>query len=595
MKKSLESTVSRKRQGDWSLYVRTLKQAKSCWPSLTGLFVLSMLSMPLGLLAPIPLKLAVDSVLGSQPLPGALAWILPGGANPDWVAALLLTTILIVVISVLSQLQGVATSLLGAYAGERMVLDFRARLFQHIQGLSVSYHDIKGTSDSIYRIQWDAAALQYITIDGLVPLLSSLLMLGGMIVVTARIDWQLSLVALLVSPVLFWLSKKYRPLLRDQAREVRKLESSALAVIQEVLTALRVVKAFGREEHERARYVHRSSEGMRARMQLAWAEGRYGLFMSATTALGTAAVLWVGMRHVREGSLTLGSLLLVMAYIAQLYEPLKTIGRKAASLQGHLASIERAFLLLDERPDVLERPGALPLRRAVGAVAYQGVGFGYSQRHSVLHDVSFVIPAGARVGVAGKTGAGKSTLVSLLARFYDPTEGKILLDGVDLRDYKLDDLRSQFAIVLQEPVLFSTSIAENIAYARVDATQDEIIVAAKLANAHDFITHLPDGYGTVVGERGMRLSGGERQRISLARAFLKDAPILILDEPTSSVDTGTETLIMEAMERLMKGRTTFIIAHRLNTLAHCDVRLEVQNGTTAFKGLSVEEGSKSNA
>jgi ATP-binding cassette subfamily B protein len=267
-----------------------------------------------------------------------------------------------------------------------------------------------------------------------------------------------------------------------------------------------------------------------------------------------------------------------MAYISQLYQPLKTIGRKAVSLQSSLAGAERAFSLLDEAPDVAERPNARPLSRASGAIAFRDVSFSYGKDASVLHDISFEIGPSTRVGVIGATGAGKTTLASLLTRFYDPTAGEILLDGVDLRDYRLADLRNQFSIVLQEPVLFSTSIAENIAYARPGASREEIVEAAKAANAHEFITRLAEGYETQVGERGLRLSGGERQRIALARAFLKDAPLLILDEPTSSVDLRTEAVIMEAMDRLMRGRTTFMIAHRLSTLKNCDVLLVIENG-----------------
>jgi ATP-binding cassette subfamily B protein len=302
------------------------------------------------------------------------------------------------------------------------------------------------------------------------------------------------------------------------------------------------------------------------------------MLVGVTTAVGTATVLFIGMNHVRAGTLTLGELLLVMGYLAQLYGPLKAISKRAASLQSHLAGAERAFALLDEAPDVAERPGARPLARAAGAVAFRGVCFTYASGRPILQDVSFEFAPGTRVGIAGVTGAGKTTLVNLLTRFYDPTAGQILLDGVDLRDYRLADLRNQFAIVLQEPVLFSTSIAENIAYARPDAREEEVVAAAKAANAHEFISRLPEGYQTRVGERGMRLSGGERQRIALARAFLKDAPVLILDEPTSSVDVKTEAAILEAMGRLRQGRTSFMIAHRLSTLASCDVLLQIEHG-----------------
>jgi ATP-binding cassette subfamily B protein len=289
-------------------------------------------------------------------------------------------------------------------------------------------------------------------------------------------------------------------------------------------------------------------------------------------------VLFLGVRHVRSGVLTLGELLLVMGYLTQLYDPLKTLSKTAAGLQSKLASAERVFALLHNPPDVLERPSAVPLERARGAIEFHHVSFGYAHDRLVLNDVSFQVPPAARVGIAGPTGAGKTTLVSLLLRLYDPTHGRIVLDGVDLRDYRVRDLRQQYALVLQEPVLFSTSISDNIAYARPEASQAELVEAAQAAHAHDFIMRLPQGYETLVGERGMTLSGGERQRVSLARAFLKNAPILILDEPTSAVDLETEALIMEALERLMRGRTTLIVAHRLSTLERCDLRLELDHG-----------------
>jgi ATP-binding cassette, subfamily B, bacterial len=560
------------------LYARIIRQARPYWLHLVGLFLLSMLASPISLLVPLPLKIAVDSAIANHPLPSFLAALLPASTVSSSTAILLLAVALLIAINLLSQLQGFFTSFMGTYTGEKLVLDFRSRLFSYAQRLSVSYHDLKGSADSIFRIQNDAMALQYLTVDGFIPIVSATLTLIGMIWVTAWIDWQLALVALAISPVLFTLSKLYRPLLRNQSRHIKNVESSAWSVVQEVLSSLRVVQAFGRAEHEQERYVRRSMEGMRARLKLAVAQGRYGILVALTLTFGTASVLWLGVRHVQAQTLTLGSLLLVMAYLAQLYEPLRTIGRKVASLQDHLASVERAFSLLDQLPEVVERPDARPLSRAVGTVSYRDVSFGYRRDHAILHEIRFDVTAGTRVGIAGQTGAGKTTLVSLLARFHDVSSGQILLDGVDLRDYKLDDLRNQFAIVLQEPVLFSTSIAENIGYARPGASEEEIVRAAKLANAHDFIMDLPDGYQTLVGERGMRLSGGERQRISLARAFLKDAPILILDEPTSAVDVRTEAAIMQAMERLMCGRTTFMIAHRLSTLRNCDLRLHMEKG-----------------
>jgi ATP-binding cassette subfamily B protein len=315
-----------------------------------------------------------------------------------------------------------------------------------------------------------------------------------------------------------------------------------------------------------------------ARIRLAFAEGAFGLLVNVTTAVGTAAVLYIGIRNVQNGILTLGELLMVIAYLAQLYMPLRNISRQAATLQSSIVSAERSFELLDEVPDILERPNARPVHRAQGAIEFRGVSFAYGDNPHVMKDASFGIAPGTRLGIAGATGAGKTTLASLVTRFYDPTEGSVLLDGFDVREYRLDDLRDQFAIVLQEPVLFSATIQDNIAYARPEAGMDEIEQAARSANAHDFIAALPSGYDTLVGERGMRLSGGERQRIALARAFLKDAPILILDEPTSAVDVDTEAGIIDAMERLMRGRTTIMIAHRLSTLDICDARIDIEGG-----------------
>jgi ATP-binding cassette subfamily B protein len=304
----------------------------------------------------------------------------------------------------------------------------------------------------------------------------------------------------------------------------------------------------------------------------------FNVLIGLTIAGGTAAALYIGVRHVRAGLLSVGSLLMVMAYIAQMYGPLQLLSTKATDLQAWFTSLERAFLLFDQTPEIAESPRALPLVRSKGAFEFRDVSFVYDQSGRGLHQVSFEVPAGTRVGIVGTTGAGKSTLLNLLMRFYDPTEGQVLLDGVDIREYRIADLRRQFAVVLQEPVLFAASIAENIAYGKPDAGDAEIEAAARAASAHDFIARLPEGYETSAGERGARLSGGERQRISLARAFLRDSPVLILDEPTSSVDMQTEAAIMQATEALLQGRTTFMIAHRLHTLKNCDMILVLDQG-----------------
>jgi ATP-binding cassette, subfamily B, bacterial len=565
-----------RRYSTLALYRRLFELARPYRLHIAGVMLLSLLSTPLALLTPLPLKIVVDSVVGGLHLPTWVSRLMPFGATPG--GALATAIGLLLGVALLTELQGLATWVLQTYTTEQLLLRFRAQLFGHVQRLSMTYHDTRGTSDSTYRIQYDAQAVQNLAVNGLVPFVTASLTLVAMVVVIASLDWLLAIVALAVTPLLFWLAWASSGRIREQWADIKQSDSSSMAVVHEVLGALRVVRAFGQEQREENRFVLHSARAMSGQIRLARTQGSFDLAVGMTTAIGVAATLYVGTIHLQAGALSVGELLLVLAYMAQLFAPIQTITKRIGVLQGSIAGAERAFALLDEVPEVVDRPNARPIARSAGVVRFEHVSFEYAADQPVLRDVSFEVPAGARVGIAGPTGAGKTTLVNLVTRMYDPTGGAILLDGVDLRDYRLTDLRGQFGIVLQEPVLFSTTLAENIAYAKPDATLDEIMAAAKAASAHDFISALPDGYDTMVGERGFRLSGGERQRVSLARAFLKDAPILIFDEPTSSVDVGTEGLIMQAMDRLMAGRTTFIIAHRLNTLERCDVRLVLEHG-----------------
>jgi ATP-binding cassette subfamily B protein len=565
-------------QSDVFVFRRLLGEARPCWPLIGGLFLLSLLSSPLALLTPLPLKIAVDSVIGSRPLPSVVAPFVPDNIarSPDLLLAFVVGLLLSVVL--LTQLQTLTVTLLGGFINEKLVLAFRSRLFHHIQRISLAYHDTRGTADTTYRINHDALAIQNIVTDGVIPFTAAAVTFLGMIYVMTRIDWPIALIALAIAPGLVVAARLFRPRLRRQSRDLKRLDSHALGVVQEVLGALRVVKAFGQEGREEERFVRRSRDAMRAKLRFAALEGSYQLLVGMTAAVGTAAVLLIGISHVLSGTLTLGELLLVMGYLTQLYEPLKTISRKSATLQLHLASAERAFALLDEPLDVEQRSKARPVARASGAIAFRNVSFAYGPARPVLHDISFAIEPGTRLGIVGASGAGKSTLISLLTRFYDPTAGDIQLDGIDLRDFRLDDLRRQFALVMQDPVLFSTTIAENIGYARPSAKQEELIAAAQAANAHEFIVKLPQGYDTQVGERGIQLSGGQRQRIAIARAFLADSPVLILDEPTSAVDAEAEAVIVDAIRRLMRGRTVILITHRSSLLQSCTSLVALENG-----------------
>ncbi|MDH5536297.1 MAG: ABC transporter ATP-binding protein/permease [Betaproteobacteria bacterium] len=555
--------------------------ARPYWGHMFGCLLLSLVAVPLSLLAPLPLKIAVDNVIGTEPIPPWLDVLLPEALQQSTAALLAFAAVLMVSVMLLLHLQSLVSWLLQTYTGQRLLLEFRAQLFSHVQRLSLAYHDAVGSTDSTYRIQYDATAIQNVTVTGLIPLVTAALTLIGMIWVTARMDWQLAVLALGVCPILYGLTVIFANQLKQRWKEVKSVDSSAMSVVQEALSSLRVIKAFGAETREQERFLRRSGDALRKQVNAALVQGGYDLLVGLTLAIGSAAGLYLGVHHVRSGVLTLGELLMVMAYLAMLYGPLRTLSKKIVDLQSGVASAERAFAVLDQTVEVAERPRARPLARATGEIVFRDVSFGYGGGPEVLRNVSFRVPPGSSVGIQGVTGAGKTTLMSLLTRFYDPSSGEILLDGVDIRDYRLADLRNQFAIVLQEPVLFSTTITENIAYGRPGARAGEIEQAARLASAHDFIAALPDGYQTLVGERGMSLSGGERQRIALARAFLRDTPILILDEPTSSVDVGTEGGIVEVLQRLMRDRTTFIIAHRMSTLESCDVRLTVRDGTVA--------------
>src|SRR5216683_499876 len=555
------------------------------WPIIV-LLIISLIAVPITLIFPLPIKLLVDSVLGSQPLPGYLTVFV--GSQLSKSLTLWLAITILMATAVLTYLQNLVNVWYTNKVGNRMTLDVRARLFRQMQRLSIAYHDTMGAADSAYRTLNDAPMLRSFGIDGMIPLATSILTLGAMIVVMVLLDWQLALIALLVSPAMFLLIVVFRPRIRAGWRKYRNSETAAMAVAQETLGASRLVKSYGQEERKSQQLVSHYSESQAAALKVQVDGAVYNLLVGVVTTAGLAAVLFVGIGHVESGVLSLGSLLVVNFYVTQLYGPLRNVGQSLLDIQMSLTGVERYHAVMDEKPDVPESPNAIPLGRAKGKITFNNVSFEYLKDHPVLHDVSFQLAPGDRLGVVGPTGSGKSTLSNLLLRLFDPNQGAITLDDRDLRDYRVAELRNQFAVVHQETVLFSTTVAENIRFARPDASMEEIVKAATQANAHEFITSLPDGYNTLVGERGMKLSGGERQRISLARAFLKDAPFLVLDEPTSSLDVHTEGAILETIQKLMQGKTTIMIAHRSSTLRDCNFILILESGRVTRMTSEVE-------
>jgi ABC-type multidrug transport system fused ATPase/permease subunit len=566
---------------------------RKVWPYLRPYWRLAVVSVVLlvlgsaaALLAPWPLKILFDNVLSERPLSAGLAAVLgPLGSSRS---ALLVSAIVGgVAVTLLQHGLTVLDNYVNTKIEQSMVLDLRGDLFQHAQRLSLAFHDQRRSGMLIYAInsQADAAARLVMAVP---TLAQSLLTLVGMFAVLLWIHWPLALLALSVVPFLYYSVGYYMRHVHTRLTEVRAMEGESLSIIHEAVSMLRVIVAFGREDHEYRRFLTQGEQTVDARVRLTVRQTLFSLVVNLITAIGTALVLGVGSYQALHGRLTLGQLIVVMSYIALVYKPLETISTTVGSLQQLFVALDMAFNLLATDPEIKDAPGAVEVARAPGHVRFEGVCFNYRGRADTLRDVSFEARPGQVVAVVGPTGAGKTTLVSLIPRFYEARQGAVLLDGHDVRGLTLRSLRRQVSFVLQEPLLFSGTVAENIRYGRLEASMEEVVEAARAANAHDFITRLPKQYDTPLGERGAKLSGGERQRLAVARAFLKDAPVLVLDEPTSSIDSKTEAVILDSLDRLMVGRTTFLIAHRLSTIRRADLILVLDHGRVVEQGTHPE-------
>ena len=543
--------------------------------------VVTLASVGIGLLLPWPLKLVIDNVLGNQPVPGLLQrWI----ANVDRTTMLALAVASGLVLALLSNALAVAAGYLKTRLEQGIIVDFRGDLFHHAERLSVAFRDQISTGRLTYAINFEAVAAGHL-IMALQPLAQGALTVIGMVWITFGIDPVVAALSVTVVPILYYAIGYYATHIQPRLLHVKGMEADALSIIHDAMAMVPVVTAFGREEHELSRFRRQSLETIRARVGVTARQTVFSLSVNMTTATGTALVLGFGSYQAMRGQLTAGELLVVLAYVSAVYKPLEQISYTVGTLQDNLVGLRMAFHVLDTKPLIRDTPNAHALRDVAGRVTFEGVSFSYPTRAAeTLTNISFDAAPGQVVAVVGPTGAGKTTLASLIPRFYDPAQGRILVDGRDIRGVTMASLRDHISIVPQEPLLFSGTIADNIRYGRLDASQAEVIGAATAANADEFISRLPEGYETQIGERGVRLSGGERQRLCVARAFLKNASILILDEPTASIDSRTEAVILDALDRLMIGRTTFMIAHRLSTVRHADLILAMDRGRIVEQG-----------
>jgi ATP-binding cassette subfamily B protein/subfamily B ATP-binding cassette protein MsbA len=559
-------------------WLRLGRYALPHWQGLSVILVLMWLGVGLQTLQPWPLKLIVDKLLTQQPLPESVAWLtaLPGGAAPVGVLAWLAAGTVILFWS--QRLAAIAQNYLQTEVGQRLTYTLGAALFEHLQQLSLVFHSRRPAGDLIRRVTNDSTCVQQLILGVGLPIVTSLTTLLVIFGVMWRMDRTLALLAIAFAPLLAILMRVFDRPMTERTYQHQQLEGEMMALAEQTLTALPLVQAFGREEHEDARYHQLSRRTLRAYLKSLVSQMQFKVGVSSVTTAAQAAIMVVGGLHVLQGQLTVGSLLVFQAYLGSLYAPIETLAYLSMSYATAKARAQRVLEVLTVDDSVKQAPGAQRLASVQGHVRLEGVSFGYEPDRPILDQITLEARPGETIALVGATGAGKSTLVSLIPRLFDPWEGRVTLDDRDVRDIRLESLRSQIALVLQEPFLLPLSIAENIAYGRPSASREEVVAAAVAANADEFIRQLPRGYETVIGERGATLSGGQKQRLSIARALLKDAPILILDEPTSALDAQTESLIIEALDQLMARRTNFIIAHRFSTIQRASQIVVLERG-----------------
>ena len=571
-----------------SIYRRTLKCYRPFLSQTIIGVVLTLCGIALNLLKPWPFKLIVDHVLTHHTVGNTL----PTRFDFDTFAQhfrsennlILFLCLSLVVFQLLWGIVNLITNYIFVKVGLQALLKLRTDLYSYLQSLSLRYHDTRRSSDSSFRVAYDSQSVQTIYNKGFTGVFGSVVTLICTFVIMVRIDWRLTLLSLAIVPLIVVTIYVFANRIRRESTFIQEQESAVLAQAQEGLSSIRMVHAFGQEEWEVSQFHQRARQSLQANLRLTLTSVKSALAIGMLMVIGTAAMYYVGTLHVLSGTITLGSLLVFSAYLMMLYQPLESLTYTAWAMEGAAAGARRCFEVLDRRDDVADAPDALVITSTNAAINFERVTFGYAQDRPILQEVDLRIAPSQIVALVGGTGAGKSTFLSLVPRFYDPDSGRVTLDGRDLRSITKKSLRSQIGIVLQDTLLFSTTVRENIAYGRPDASENEIHEAAQRAQADDFINRMPQGYESPVGERGGHLSVGQRQRIGIARAFLKNAPILLLDEPTSALDPTTEAAIMETIKELMSGRTTLIVTHRLATIHRVDQIVVLEHGRIVEKG-----------
>jgi len=571
--------------------LRIIDLVRPHWKALTIALVAVLGETLTDILEPWPIKIVVDNIVQSKKLPAALAGIVSGLFGHDAYAVVNFAVAAVALIAVVGAVSSYFEKYLTTSVSQWVAHDLRRTLYHHIQRLSLAEHDKAQTGDLITRVTSDIGAVQDFINSALLGILIDLMTLVGMIGVMFYLNWRFTLIALSVSPVLFLVVYSYTRRIKSASRAVRKQEGLLLSIVEEVLTSIRVVKAFAREDYEQERFESESLANVDAGLQARAIKAKLSPLVEVIVAIGTCLVLWYGARLALAGQLSAGVLIIFLLYLGKMYKPMRDLSKMTDTVSKALVGYERIQEVLDIESRVRDVPGARPAPRFTGKIEFNQVTFSYGEgkdSKDTLKDVSFTIEAGQVAAIVGPSGTGKTTLVSLIPRFYDPVSGHVAIDGTDLRKYQLKSLRDQISFVLQDTLLFRATIWENIAYGKPNASPAEIRRAAELADADEFIKQMPDGYDTMVGERGITLSGGQRQRIAIARAVIRDTPILILDEPTAGLDAASEQAVIKALDALMKGRTSVVIAHHLGTIRHADVIFVIKDSALAEHGTHEE-------